>query len=131
MSRRIRVLISKLGLDGHDRGAKAVSLLLREAGFEVIYLGKFQTPERIVNAAIQEDVDIIGLSYLNGGHLVFTPEVIKLLKQNHRDEVPVIVGGVIPREDISALKGMGVKEVFVWGSTSEDIAKSIRSLVKI
>ena len=126
--KKIRVLITKIGLDAHDRGAKAISTLLREAGMEVVYLGRFQTPESIVKSAMQEDVDVIGISSLCGAHLVLVPEVISLLSGN-RVEIPVILGGVIPREDIPALKETGVSEVFTWGSTSDQIAKYIQKLV--
>lgn len=126
---KIRVLITKIGLDAHDRGAKAISTLLREAGMEVIYLGRFQTPESIVKAAMQEDVDVIGISSLCGAHLTLVPEVISLLKEN-KVEIPLVLGGVIPQEDIPAVKETGVTEVFTWGSTSDQIAKYIRTLAQ-
>ncbi len=111
--RKIRVLISKVGLDGHDRGAKVVASLLREAGMEVVYLGRFQTPENIVHAALQEDVDVIGLSCLSGEHLSHTPKVVKLMRENKMDDVILIVGGVFPKEEIARLKETGVDEVFM------------------
>lgn len=115
-TRKIKVLITKIGLDGHDRGAKVISSLLREAGMEVVYLGVFQTPENIVQAAIEEDVDLIGLSCLSGEHLTFTPEIIKIMQEKELKDVLLLVGGVIPREDIPGLKKMGVAEVFTAGS---------------
>ncbi|MBI4618896.1 MAG: cobalamin B12-binding domain-containing protein [Desulfobacterales bacterium] len=114
--RKIKVLITKVGLDGHDRGAKVVSSLLKEAGMEVVYLGMFQTPENVVRAAIEEDVDVIGLSCLSGEHITFTPRIMKLLKEKRIDGVLFIIGGVIPLEDIPVLKDMGVNEVFTAGT---------------
>lgn len=125
-ARKTRVIISKVGLDSHDRGAKVVSALLRDAGMEVIYLGLYQTPESIVKSAIEEDVDVVGLSCLCGEHLTHVPRVIELLKENNLKDVLVLVGGVIPREDIPLLKEMGVKEVFLAGSPAESIAEYIR-----
>jgi len=126
--RKIRVLMSKVGLDGHDRGIKVISGYLREAGMEVVYLGRFQTPESIVNAAIQEDVDIIGVSCLDGEHLPFTPKILGLLKKNKAD-IPVIVGGVIPKKDVPLLKKMGVGGVFTPGTPLKDIVEHIRDTV--
>ena len=114
---RIRVLISKVGLDGHDRGAKVVVSLLRDAGMEVVYLGRFQTAESIVNAALQEDVDVIGLSCLSGEHLTQTPKVVELMRSNHMDDVLLIVGGVFPAQEIAELKEAGVDEVFMGSLT--------------
>lgn len=128
--RKIKVLISKIGLDGHDRGAKVLSSLLREEGMEVVYLGLFQTPENIVNAAVEEDVDVIGLSCLSGEHLTFTPEILKLMQDKELKDVLLLVGGVIPREDISNLKAMGVDEVFTAGSMTEGIIKYIKSNIR-
>ena len=126
--RKIRVLMSKVGLDGHDRGIKVISGYLREAGMEVVYLGRFQTPESIVNAAIQEDVDIIGVSCLDGEHLPFTPKILGLLKKNKAD-IPIIVGGVIPKKDVPLLKKMGVGGVFTPGTPLKDIVEHIRDTV--
>ncbi|MFH1625207.1 MAG: cobalamin B12-binding domain-containing protein [Pseudomonadota bacterium] len=123
----IKVLVTKVGLDGHDRGAKVVSSLLKEAGMEVVYLGMFQTPENIVRAAIEEDVDVIGLSCLSGEHLTFTPKIIKLLREKNLDEFLFLVGGVIPIEDIPVLKGMGVNEVFTAGTLTGEIVEYIKA----
>jgi methylmalonyl-CoA mutase C-terminal domain/subunit len=120
--RKIKVLITKVGLDGHDRGAKVVASLLKEAGMEVIYLGMYLMPKDVVDAAIDEDVDVIGLSLLSGGHLVFTPLVL--------DDVLLIVGGIIPSEDIPTLKAMGVHAVFPAGSLTEPIVTYIRNHVR-
>jgi methylmalonyl-CoA mutase C-terminal domain/subunit len=105
--RKIRVIISKVGLDGHDRGSKVVAALLREAGMEVVYLGMYQTPEGIVQAAIDEDVDVIGVSYLSGEHLVYTPKIVEEMKKNRLDDVLFLVGGSFPPEDIAVMKEMG------------------------
>ncbi len=129
-SRPIRVLIAKAGLDGHDRGAKVVSALLRKAGMEVIYVGMFQTPEMIVQAALEEDVDVVGLSSLSGEHLAFTPKVVELLKEKKLVDTLLIMGGVIPTEDIPRLKEMGVAEVFTAGSLTKSIVEFIRSSVR-
>lgn len=128
--RKVKVLVSKLGLDGHDRGAKVVSSLLREAGMEVIYLGLYQTPESVVQAAIEEDVDVVGLSCLSGEHLTFAPEVAKILKEKEISDVLVVVGGVVPREDIPEMKSMGIDEVFTAGSLTENIVGYIRNNVR-
>lgn len=130
MGEKVRVLISKVGLDGHDRGAKVISQMLREAGFEVIYLGMYQMPENIVKAALEEDVDVVGLSVLSGEHLTLVPKVVDLLKkQKGMDDVLVIVGGVIPAEDIPVIKAKGVDEVFVGGSPIADMVAYINSRV--
>ena len=126
MEKKIRVLIAKPGLDGHDRGAKVISLALRDAGMEVIYTGRRQTAEQIVQTAIQEDVDVIGLSLLAGDHMVWVPKIINLLKQNKMDNVMVLVGGIIPKKDILELKKMGVAEVFGPGTLTKDIVSFIR-----
>jgi len=126
VEKKIRVLIAKPGLDGHDRGAKVVSLALRDAGMEVIYTGRRQTAEQIVQTAIQEDVDVIGLSLLAGDHMVWVPKIINLLKQNKMDNVMVLVGGIIPKKDILELKKMGVAEVFGPGTLTKDIVSFIR-----
>jgi methylmalonyl-CoA mutase C-terminal domain/subunit len=128
--KKIKVLITKLGLDGHDRGAKVVSTLLREAGMEVIYLGLYQTAESVVQAAMEEDVDVVGLSCLSGEHLTFAPEVVTHLNEKKIEDVLVIVGGVVPREDIPEMKSLGIDEVFTAGSLTVDIVKYIRDNVK-
>jgi len=127
---RIRVLMTKVGLDGHDRGIKVISSLLREAGMEVIYLGMFQTPEMIVKAALEEDVDVIGVSCLSGEHMGFIPRIAELLKERGAGEILLLVGGVIPWEDIPALREAGVNEVFPAGSLTEPIVQYIRSNVR-
>ena len=129
MEKKIRVLIAKPGLNGHDRGAKIVARGLAEEGMEVIYAGLWNTPEQIVETAIQEDVDVIGLSILSGAHDVLIPEVLKILKEKGVDNVIVIVGGTIPLEDVKLLKDYGVKEVFLPGTTISEIAKFIRQIV--
>jgi len=129
-SRPIRVIMAKAGLDGHDRGVKVVSALLRDAGMEVVYLGPYQTPQSIVQAAIEEDVDVIGLSSLSGEHLSFAPKVVELLQENKLDDVLLVLGGVIPVEDIPGLKEMGVAEVFTAGSLTQSIIDFIRKNVK-
>ena len=129
MEKKIRVLIAKPGLNGHDRGAKIVARGLAEEGMEVIYAGLWNTPEQIVETAIQEDVDVIGLSILSGAHDVLVPEVLKILKEKGVDNVIVIVGGTIPLEDVKLLKDYGVKEVFLPGATISEIAKFIRQIV--
>ncbi len=127
---KIRVLVAKPGLDGHDRGAKVVARALRDAGMEVIYTGLRQTPEQIVNAALQEDVDAIGLSILSGAHNTIVPRVMELLKSKNMDDVLVMVGGIIPDQDVSQLKSIGVSEVFLPGTSTEDTVKFIRQNVK-
>ena len=123
---KIRVLIAKPGLDGHDRGAKVVARALRDAGMEVIYTGLRQTPEMIAEAALQEDVDVIGLSVLSGAHMALLPRVVELLRENGMSDVLVIVGGIIPNEDEPALKEAGVQGVFGPGTLTEDIVTFIR-----
>ncbi len=130
MERKIRVLVAKPGLDGHDRGAKVVARALRDAGMEVIYTGLRQTPEMIAEAALQEDVDVVGLSILSGAHLALVPRVIDLLRANGQDNVLVYVGGIIPEEDVPALKASGVKEVYGPGSSTEVMAEDIRAAVE-
>jgi methylmalonyl-CoA mutase C-terminal domain/subunit len=127
---KIRVLVAKPGLDGHDRGAKVIARALRDAGMEVIYTGLRQTPEMIVNASLQEDVQVIGLSILSGAHNAIVPRVLALLKQNKMDDVLVLVGGIIPDQDIAALKKAGVAAVFQPGTAMDDIVKFIRANVK-
>jgi methylmalonyl-CoA mutase C-terminal domain/subunit len=128
--RKIKVLVTKVGLDGHDRGAKVIASLLKEAGMEVVYLGMFLMPKDVVDAAIDEDVDVIGLSLLSGGHLVFTPLVVEEMKKGGLDDVMLLVGGIIPSEDIPILKEMGVHEVFPAGSLTEPIVTYIRNHVR-
>jgi methylmalonyl-CoA mutase C-terminal domain/subunit len=118
---RIRVVVAKPGLDGHDRGAKVVARALRDAGMEVIYTGLHQTPEQIVNTAIQEDADAIGLSVLSGAHMTLFAKVMELLKAQGADDVVVMGGGIIPEDDIAELKALGVAEVFTPGATTRDI----------
>jgi methylmalonyl-CoA mutase C-terminal domain/subunit len=126
MDKRIRVLVAKPGLDGHDRGAKIVARALRDAGMEVIYTGLRQTPEQIVSAAIQEDVDAIGISILSGAHNTILPRICELLRAQGMTDVAVLVGGIIPDEDIPGLKHSGVAEVFQPGASTQDIVESIR-----
>ena len=127
---KIRVLVAKPGLDGHDRGAKVIARALRDAGMEGIYTGLRQTPEMIVNAALQEDVQIIGLSILSGAHNAIVPRVMDLLKQNKMDDVIVLVGGIIPDQDIAGLKEIGVGAIFQPGTAMDNIVQFIRSNVK-
>ena len=129
-TRKIKVIISKVGLDGHDRGAKVVASLLKEAGMEVVYLGMYQTPEGIVKAAIDEDADVIGVSYLSGEHLVFTPKIVEEMNKNDLDDVLFIAGGSFPPEDIPIMKEMGVDEVFRGGSLTDSIVSYIRENVR-
>jgi methylmalonyl-CoA mutase C-terminal domain/subunit len=128
--RKIRVLVAKPGLDGHDRGAKVIARALRDAGMEVIYTGLRQTPEQIVTAAIQEDVDVIGLSILSGAHMTICPRVMELVREKGLTDVVVVVGGIIPDEDIPKLKAMGIAEVFLPGTLLEDIVGFIRENVR-
>ena len=130
LDRRIRVLVAKPGLDGHDRGAKIVARALRDAGMEVIYTGLRQTPEQIVTASLQEDVDAIGISILSGAHNTILPRICELLRAQGLDDVMLLVGGIIPDEDIPGLKQGGVTEVFQPGASTEDIVEFIRSHVK-
>ena len=127
--KKIRVLIAKPGLDGHDRGAKVVARALRDAGMEVIYTGLRQTPEQIVETAIQEDVDVIGLSILSGAHTHLFPKVMELLKENDIKDIIVMGGGVIPEEDIPELKKVGIAEIFTPGTDTRDIVKFIKEKV--
>ncbi|MDI3534127.1 MAG: methylmalonyl-CoA mutase, C-terminal domain [Thermosediminibacterales bacterium] len=128
--KKIRVLVAKPGLDGHDRGAKVIARALRDAGMEVIYTGLRQTPEQIVETAIQEDVDVIGLSSLSGAHLPLFSKVAELLKQKEANDILIIGGGVIPEEDIPVLKQAGIAEVFTPGTSTKDIIDFIKSNVK-
>ena len=125
----IRVLIAKPGLDGHDKGAKTVAMALKNAGMEVIYTGRRQSVDQIIHAAIQEGVDLIGLSILSGVHLEITEEMMAKMKAKKIEGVPVVVGGVIPKKDISALKAMGVKEVYPIGSAFDEITQGIQRIV--
>ena len=128
--RKIRVLVAKPGLDGHDRGAKVIARALRDAGMEVIYTGLRQTPEMIAAAALQEDVDAVGISILSGAHRTLCPRIVELLKQQGMDDTLVLVGGIVPQEDIGDLKSQGVAEVFLPGTSTEDIVSFIRSNVR-
>ena len=130
MDFRIRVLVAKPGLDGHDRGAKVIARALRDAGMEVVYTGLRQTPDMIVNAALQEDVQVIGLSILSGAHNAIVPRVMDLLKEKHMTDVLVIVGGIVPDEDAAELKRLGVAAVFQPGSSLQEIVEFIRGSVK-
>jgi methylmalonyl-CoA mutase, C-terminal domain len=127
---KIRVLVAKPGLDGHDRGAKVIARALRDAGMEVIYTGLRQTPEMIVSAALQEDVQVIGLSILSGAHNAIVPRIMDLLKENKMDDVLVLVGGIIPDQDVEGLKKQGVAAIFQPGTAMDDIVQFIRSNVK-
>jgi methylmalonyl-CoA mutase C-terminal domain/subunit len=126
-ARKIRVLTCKVGLDGHDRGVKVVSRALRDAGVEVIYAGLHQTPEMVVEAAMQEDVDGIGISLHSGAHMTLVPKVLKLLKEKGMDDVVVFVGGIIPEEDIVELKKLGVSEVFTPGTSLQTIVEFVNT----
>ncbi len=127
MERKIRILVAKPGLDGHDRGAKVVARALRDAGFEVVYTGLHQTPEQIVSAAIQEDVDAVGLSLLSGAHRVLFPTVVELLRKQQSGDIMVFGGGIIPQDDIAWLKERGIQEVFTPGASTEDIAAWVKA----
>jgi len=127
--KKIRVLIAKPGLDGHDRGAKVIARALRDAGMEVIYTGLRQTPEQIVAAAIQEDVDAIGLSILSGAHNVLFPEIMRMLKEEGADDVIVFAGGIIPEQDIPRLKELGIREIFLPGTPTTTAVAAIRKAV--
>ena len=129
MDKKIRVLIAKPGLDGHDRGAKVIARALRDAGMEVIYTGLRQTPEMVAEAALQENVDIVGLSILSGAHLTLVPRVIELMKANGQENVPVFVGGIIPEEDVAVLLDAGVKAVYGPGSVTTRIIADIQELI--
>ena len=130
MPERVRILIAKPGLDGHDRGAKVVARALRDAGFEVIYTGLHQTPEMIVTAAVQEDVDAIGLSILSGAHMALFPRILELLRERGAEDVVVFAGGIIPDDDIPALKAAGISEVFTPGTSLETIVRWVREHVR-
>lgn len=128
--RTLRVLVGKPGLDGHDRGAKIIARAFRDAGFEVIYTGLHQTPEQIVAAAIQEDVDCVGLSILSGAHNTLLPRVCQLFKEKNASDIKVFGGGVIPEDDIPGLKAAGISEVFTPGTSTEDIVKWIQTNIQ-
>ena len=127
--RPLRILVAKPGLDGHDRGAKVIARALRDAGMEVIYTGLRQTPEMIASAALQEDVDVIGLSILSGAHNTLCPRLMELLRQNGMTDVTVLIGGIIPEADIAGLKKAGIAEVFLPGTTTQSIVDFIRNRV--
>ena len=127
--KRIRVLIAKPGLDGHDRGAKVIARALRDAGMEVIYTGIRQTPEMIAEAALHEDVDVVGMSILSGAHMALFPRVMELLRENDMDDVLVVTGGIIPDEDVPALNGLGIKGIFGPGTPTDEIVSFIRENV--
>lgn len=129
-TRPIRILIAKPGLDGHDRGAKVVARALRDAGMEVIYTGLHQTAESIVRSAIQEDVHAIGLSILSGAHMTQFPEVMKLLKEQKADDIVVFGGGIIPKDDVSKLKELGVKEIFLPGAATTEIIDWVKANIR-
>jgi len=130
MEQKIRVIVAKPGLDGHDRGAKVIARAFRDAGFEVIYTGLRQTPEQVVNAALQEDADVVGLSVLSGAHMTLCPRIMELMKKERLDDVLVVVGGIIPDQDIPKLKELGVAAVFQPGASTEDIIVYIRQNVR-
>ena len=127
---KIRVVVAKPGLDGHDRGAKVIARAFRDAGFEVIYTGLRQTPEQVVNAALQEDADVVGLSVLSGAHMTLCPRIMELMKKERLDDVLVIVGGIIPDQDVAKLKEFGVAEIFQPGASTEDIVTYVREHVR-
>ena len=130
VDRKIRVLVAKPGLDGHDRGAKVIARALRDAGMEVIYTGLRQTPEMIASAALQEDVDAVGISILSGAHNTLCPRIVNLLRENGMDDTLVLVGGIVPQEDIPELKAKGISAVFPPGTSTEDIVKFINENVR-
>ncbi|MBC8647317.1 MAG: cobalamin B12-binding domain-containing protein [Thermoanaerobaculia bacterium] len=129
MDRPIRVLIAKPGLDGHDRGAKVIARALRDSGMEVIYSGLRQTPEQIVAAAVQEDVDVVGLSILSGAHNVLFPEILKLLRERSAEDILVLAGGIIPDKDIGPLKALGIREIFLPGTPTQTLVEFIQKEV--
>jgi methylmalonyl-CoA mutase, C-terminal domain len=129
--RKIRVLIAKPGLDGHDRGAKVIARALRDSGMEVIYTGLRQTPEQIVAAAVQEDVDAIGLSILSGAHNVLFPEIMRLLKEENAEAIVVFAGGIIPEQDVPKLKAMGIREIFLPGTATSAAVNAIRAAIYV
>ena len=126
--RPIRVLIAKVGLDGHDRGAKVVARCLRDAGMEVIYTGLHRTPEEVVAAAVQEDVDVLGISLLSGAHMTLVPRIVELMRQSRADDVRLVVGGVVPDEDVPALRAMGVADVILQDTPPDEVVARVREL---
>ena len=130
MDRKLRILIAKPGLDGHDRGAKVVARALRDGGFEVVYTGLHQTPEQIVSAAIQEDVDAVGLSLLSGAHKYLFPRVVELLRENRSGDIKVFGGGIIPKQDIPWLQSQGIRAIFTPGASTEDIISWVRANIQ-
>jgi methylmalonyl-CoA mutase C-terminal domain/subunit len=128
--RKIRVLIAKPGLDGHDRGAKVIARALRDAGMEVIYTGLRQTPEMVAEAALQEDVDVVGLSILSGAHMALTPRILELMRANGQNDVPLFLGGIVPDDDMPALKEMGVAAVFGPGTSTETVIEAVRRVAR-
>jgi methylmalonyl-CoA mutase C-terminal domain/subunit len=131
VARKIRVVIAKPGLDGHDRGAKIIARALRDAGMEVVYTGLHQTPEQIVETAVQEDADAVGISILSGAHMTLVPKILELLRENEVEDVLVVVGGTIPREDADELRDQGVAEVFTPGAPTSEIVEFIRGRVPV
>src|SRR6187455_3480068 len=131
INRPIRVLIAKVGLDGHDRGAKVIATALRDAGMEVIYTGLRQTPEMVVNAALQEDVDAIGISILSGAHMTIFPKIIRLMKEKGMDDVLLTGGGIIPEDDMKILQSLGVGQLFTPGASTNDIANYIKEWTRV
>jgi len=125
--RKLRILVAKPGLDGHDRGARVIARAFRDAGFEVIYTGCHQTPEQIVNTAIQEDVDLIGLSILSGAHTYSFPRIMELLRENQAEDISVVGGGIFPLEDVPKLKEIGIKEIFEPGAKLQEIVTWVRT----
>lgn len=130
-AKKIRILIAKPGLDGHDRGAKVIARALRDAGFEVIYTGLRQTPEMIAEAALQEDVDVVGLSVLSGAHMTLVPRIREVMDENELNDVPLILGGIIPEDDHQALEEVGVRAIFGPGTNTSDIVRRIHEIVGI
>jgi methylmalonyl-CoA mutase C-terminal domain/subunit len=128
--KRLRILVAKPGLDGHDRGAKIIARALRDGGFEVIYTGLHQTPEMIAEAAVQEDVDAVGLSILSGAHMTLFPEVMRLLKEKGAEDVALFGGGIIPDDDAKKLREMGVRQIFTPGASTEDIVNWVRDNIQ-
>jgi methylmalonyl-CoA mutase C-terminal domain/subunit len=128
MAQPIRVLVAKVGLDGHDRGAKVVARVLRDAGMEVVYTGLHRTPEQVVSAAVQEDVDVIGISLLSGAHMTLVPRLLELLKEQKAEDIAVVVGGVIPDEDVPELRKLGASDVFMQDTTPETIVGRMREI---
>jgi methylmalonyl-CoA mutase C-terminal domain/subunit len=131
VARKIRVVIAKPGLDGHDRGAKIIARALRDAGMEVIYTGLHQTPEQITETAIQEDADAVGISILSGAHMTLVPRIVELLRENEAEDVIVVVGGTIPKDDAEELKAQGVAEVFTPGAPTSSIVEFLRTQIPV